>query len=179
MLLYEGGDGWRKMILTGHFNAAPDMILQDQRAHRRRQLFLGITAAHLIFDKILRLFQLADIVIIGAHPGQQGVSTDRLGSRLGEISDREGVVIGPGSLQRELAQQRMVEIRKFQQGHIGRKMKYPLEQQNQGIGDNRGDEAVDEAQSPVTQDFRKGLIVEQVVHGDREQVGHHHHRHTA
>ena len=68
-----------------------------------------------VFDEEVGPDRLADIVVIRADTGQQRVGADGFGGPLGHVADDQGVVIGAGRLQQELAQQRVRGPRDLEQ----------------------------------------------------------------
>ena len=59
--------------------------------------------AGLVLDVVLRLVDLSDVVVVGRHPREQGISADGLGRRLREAPDHEAVVVGARRLEHQLA----------------------------------------------------------------------------
>ena len=82
--------------------------------------------AALIFHEIERLGDLADIVVIGAHPGQERVGVDGTGRGLGHGADHHAVVIGARGLQNHLLQEGMIQVGQLQEVDVGGIAENPL-----------------------------------------------------
>ena len=90
------------------------------------ELVVGVDAA-LVLDEVVGLHQLSDIVVVGTDPQQQRVGADGVGAGLGEVADRQRVLVGPRRLQRQLFEERQVLIRQLEQPDIGRDPEHPFE----------------------------------------------------
>ena len=62
-----------------------------------------------------RVRELPDVVVVGGHAGDERIATDRLRGALGQVADHQRVVIGPGRLDQESAQERLRRVREFQE----------------------------------------------------------------
>lgn len=84
-----------QMVLRGEFRAFFDMRKQDEGAHGRSQLVVPVGAVELVFDVIVGIGQLADVVVQGRDLAQQAVRAHGLGSGLHHVGDDQRVVVGP------------------------------------------------------------------------------------
>ncbi len=108
-----------------------------KRAHRRREIVVRVALEVHVLGEVLRLHQFADIVEIGTDAAERGVRADRFRGRFREVRDHEAVVIGARRFDRHPAQQRMIEIRRFEPGDVGRDLK-EMFQNRKHAADDRG-----------------------------------------
>ena len=64
--------------------------------------------------------ELADVVIVAAHPREQPVRADDVAGGLAQVGHRQAVGPGARSLERQATQQRTAEIGELEQREIGR-----------------------------------------------------------
>ncbi len=115
MLGDEVDDRLRQAILLSQRDAVLDVADDDQRAEGRLEIVVAILAG-LVFDEVLRLEHLADVMEIAADADQKRVGADRLGRRLGERGDGDAVRVGSRRPLDELLQKRMRAVGQFQAG---------------------------------------------------------------
>jgi hypothetical protein len=72
-----------------------------------------------ILTEQTRCRQLSDVVVVAAHPRQQPVRADGVGSGLGQVRHHQAVGPGAGGLARQAGQQRMGGIGELQEGEVG------------------------------------------------------------
>ncbi len=74
-----------------------------------------LPAAGLVLDERAGVRQLADVVVVGGHAGQQRVGADRLRGPLGQVADHQRVVVGPRRLEEEPPQERLRRVGQLQE----------------------------------------------------------------
>ena len=104
-------------VFLGHFNAVLHVGNDNQRGEGRRNLIVGVDALILIFRKIGRSFQLADIVIIGSYPHQKGIGANGIGGGLGQVGYEDAMVVSPRGFGHEPFDQRVSRGGKLHQFH--------------------------------------------------------------
>jgi hypothetical protein len=82
MLLNDVADSFSQSAFTGHLHPILHMGDEDKARHRRSEMVMFILTPSYVFNEVKRLFQLSDVMIIGAHPCQKGI----------------GIVNGPGTI---------------------------------------------------------------------------------
>ena len=75
-------------MLPAEVNSVFHVPDDDERAHGRRQLGVPISWADLVFNEIMRLEHLADVVEISPDPHQKAVCADALGGRFRDRARR-------------------------------------------------------------------------------------------
>src|SRR5260370_2428726 len=90
------------------------MSNNDQRAHCRRQIIMGVFVPDNIFREVVWLYQLADIMKIGASAAHCSIGTDSVGRNLCEVSYHVAVMPGTGSLETKAQKNGVVTIGHFQ-----------------------------------------------------------------
>src|SRR5215831_16451812 len=83
----------------------------DERAHGWREIVVRIALKIHVLGVILRLYQLADVMEVGADSAKGRVCADGFGSGFGQIGDDEAMVIGARSFDCHSSKKRMVEVR--------------------------------------------------------------------
>ena len=114
-------------VLEREIDAFLDVRDDDERAHRRGEIVVRVALEVHVLGEILRLHQFPDIVEIGADAAERGVRADRFGGGFGEVGDDKAVMIGAGRFDRHPAQERVIQIRRFQPGNVGRDLEELLE----------------------------------------------------
>ena len=79
------------------------------------ELVVDVLAAGLVLDERERVRELADVVVVGRDAGHQRIGADRLGRALGEVADHQRVVVRPGRLDQQAAQQRLRRVGQLEQ----------------------------------------------------------------
>ena len=83
----------RQLRLVGDVDAVGDVGLEDLGRRLRVELVVDVVAAGLVLDERERVRELADVVVVGRHAGEQRVGADRLRRPLGEVADHQRVVV--------------------------------------------------------------------------------------
>ena len=143
-----------KSVFEREIDAFLDVRDDDERAHRRGEIVVRIALEVHVLGEIFRLHQFPDIVEIGADAAERGVRADRFGGGFGEVRDDEAVMIGAGRFDRHPAQERMIQIRRFQPGNIGRDLEELLEDRQDSAHDRRGHNAVADCERALDADHR-------------------------
>ncbi len=84
-------------------------------------------AAPLVFDVVLRMIDLPDVVVHRGNATEQGARADRSCAFLGQGPDDQRVVGLTRRFDGELLQQRIVDVGKLEQSNIGQYVKHPLQ----------------------------------------------------
>ena len=172
-LLVEEGDQARTVVLLddidnrsgqfalpGQLHTILHMGSDNQVAHGRGELIVPIQGLHLVLDEISRLFDLSNIVIVGADANQEGISAYGLRGRLRQGAQNNTVVIGTGSHQDELSQDRLMQIGKLQQLEIGGDIKKGFQGRKQAQNKDADQEAVNSPTNEVVGKIRSPLVEE-------------------
>ena len=115
-LMDDEGEG----VFAGQFDAVLDVADDDQQAHGGREFVVAVGAAgFLVFDEVLWFGELADVVVVSADAAEEAVGTDGGGGGFGHDADGEGVVEGAGGFLLKAAEERLVGVAEFEQGHGG------------------------------------------------------------
>ena len=110
----EGDERLGQASLIRDIDAVGDVGLEHLGRLFRGQLVVQVLAARLVLDETDRVRELADVVVIGRHAGQERVGTNGLCRALGQVSDHQRVVIGPGRLDEQATEQGLRWIGEFQ-----------------------------------------------------------------
>ena len=154
MLLDDVDDLLIEPVFEREVNAFLHVRDDDERAHRRREIVVRIALEVHVLGEIFRLHQFADIVEIGADAAERGVRADRFGGGFGEVRDDQTVMIGAGRFDRHPAQERMIQIGRFQPGNIGRDLEELFEDRQRAADDSGGHDAVADSERALDSDHR-------------------------
>ena len=80
---------------------------------------MPVDAVGLVFDEIQRFVNLADVVVISAYFGEQGIGADFGSGGFNHGADNYRVMIRPRSFDHQLAENGLIEVGKFKQFNIG------------------------------------------------------------
>ena len=86
------------------------MLGDDTGALSWLHAVVRVVAAKLVFDVKARLDDLAEVVVVAAHPHQQGIGAHQIGGPLRQVAHDDAVVKGAWCLVLEPAQQRCVQL---------------------------------------------------------------------
>ena len=123
-----------------------------------------------------RVRELADVVVVGRHAGQQRIGADRLRRPLGEVADHQRVVVRAGRLDEQPAQERLRRVRELEQLEDRQDPEQAAEDRERADRrdrrarrrrDRRADE-LEEAADVVEPEQRERRDDEHVRDGDRE-----------
>ena len=138
MLADDVGDLAVEFVFQRQIDALFHMGDDDERAHRRRQVVVGVVARMHVFREIFGLHEFADIVEVGADPAEGGVRPDGLRSRFRQVRHGEAVVVGAGGLHAQALEKRMVQVTHLQPGNIGGDFKQRLQHRQNPAHDDCG-----------------------------------------
>ena len=161
---------------VGDVDPVGDVLLEDLGRDLGVELVVDVLAAGLVLDERERVRQLADVVVVGRDAGQQRVGPDRLRRPLREVSDHQRVVVRPGRLDEQPAQQRLRrvgELEQLEHGHDPEQVAEDRERsdrRDRGSGRrcDRGADELEEAARVVEAEQRERRDDEDVRDGDRE-----------
>ena len=135
MLCNDVLDLHRQTVLLGQHKTIPGVGRNDGGGHIGIGVLMGVVP-DLILLEIQGPLQLADIVEIGAGPGQQLVGIHAFGSSLRQIGHDDAVVIGAGGLDQQPPQQRMIGVAQLHQLGGGGQIEQALHQRVEGHAEN-------------------------------------------
>ena len=115
----------RNALVLRHLRAVARVGGQYGRAHARVGAVVRIVA-HLVFLEVAGALQLAHVVVIRAHAGEQRVRAHLVRGGLGQIGHDDGMVIRARRFQQKPSQKRLVGVGKLNQ--LGRRdhVEHPL-----------------------------------------------------
>ena len=114
MLADHVDDRLGQAVLARQLHAVAGVLRQNRGRNARVGLVVRVFA-HLVFLKIHRANQLADVVIICADAGKQRVRADRLRRGLRQVRDHHRVVIGARRFDHQPPQERLIRVGKLDQ----------------------------------------------------------------
>ena len=165
-----------RLVLQREIDAFLHVRNDDQRAHGRREIVVRIALEVHVLGEVFRLHQFADVVEIGANAAKRRVGADRFRGGFREVRDDQTVMIGARRLDRHAAQQRMIEIGRFQPGDIGRDLKEMFEDRQDAAHDRGRDDAVADGERalnadhlPVVRARRKEIDRPDEAEGERQE----------
>ena len=91
------------------------VLLEHLGRHLGIELVVDVLAAGLVLDERERVRELADVVVVGRHAGQQRIGSDRLGRALRQIADHQRVVVRARRLDEQPPEQRLGRVRQLEQ----------------------------------------------------------------
>ena len=106
----EIDDALRQAILTRQVNPIFHMGNDDLRAGNGIQPSVGVHTFGAVFDKEIGPDRFADIMIIGTHTSEQGISADGSRGTFAHVAYNQCVMVRAGRLQQKLAQQWMRRV---------------------------------------------------------------------
>ena len=142
MLRDEGGDRIGKRRLTGQRDPVGHVRPDDLRRLVRLQPVVRVVAARLVLHEVLRVSDLADVVVIAAHAPEQSVGTDAVAGRLDKVRHRDAVGIRPRRLEGEASQQWSARVRQLEQRDVRGDVCQGLGSREQHVREARGDEGL-------------------------------------
>src|SRR5665213_4111931 len=104
-------DRARHSVFLGEINTVADVGTNYRCTCSRLQFVVRVSTTRLILHEVLRLAELANVVVIRPNPPEQSVGTDCVTRGLSKVRHRNRVRIGTRRLQTEPPQERLVEIR--------------------------------------------------------------------
>ena len=115
---------------------------------------MAVAPARLVFNKIIRFVDFADIVVVAANFSQKGVGADFRCRGFDQAAHNDRMVVGSRRFDHELAHQRLIEIGQFQQFDIGGVTENDFRQRNQAGSHNAGADAAEKTEGPLPQEGR-------------------------
>ncbi len=94
----------RQAVAPPQLDAVLDVGGDNQGAQIGRNLLVRVGPRQLVLGKKVRPLQLADIVIVRPHPGNQRVRPHRLRGRFRQIAHQNAVMVRPRRFHQQLAQ---------------------------------------------------------------------------
>src|SRR6266536_3604497 len=88
-----------KLVLGGELEPFANVVADDLRACPRTKDVVRVVSPRLILDEVLWSRDLADVVVVRADAGKQGIGADGAACGFGEIGDRDRVGVGPRCLE--------------------------------------------------------------------------------
>jgi hypothetical protein len=75
---HDGGQA----VFAGDVDPVRDVVPDDCGARLGARLSCGLVAVEHVLDVVMRLGELADVVVVGAHAGDEGIGADAPGAPL-------------------------------------------------------------------------------------------------
>ena len=144
----------------GQGDAVLHMADDDQGAQGRFELVVTIVAG-LVFDEVVRLEHLADVVKVAADADQQMIGPDGLRGRLGQRRHRDAVRVGSRRPPYQFLQQRMRAVGQFQQADVGDDAEAAFDQRQQARQQKPGQGPAQEVADAVGENQPPGLVGQQ------------------
>ena len=154
MFLNDIDDALVEFVFEREIDPFLHMRDNDQRAHRRGQILVRVALEVHVFGEIIGLHQFPDIVEIRADAAESGVRADRFRGGFGQVRDHQAVMIGARRFDGHAAQERMVQIRRFQPRNVGRDLEQRFEHRNHAADDHGGDNPVADGKGALQSDHR-------------------------
>ena len=104
---------------------------------------MPVPASLLVFHEVRGLHHLPDVMEVRTDAAEDLVGAHRGGGGLRQARERHAVVVGAGSLLRELAQERMVEMDELHQRQVRRDAERFLKENKEAVREYGGDDGVD------------------------------------
>src|SRR3990172_6963974 len=130
-------DGLGQFVLFRELGPFLDVVCYDHGAHMRRQLVVFARRPALVLYKIFRHFYLSYIVVIGAHPREQGIDAYRLRGRFHKIADDDAVVIGARRCYHQHFHEGLVQVKEFEKAYVRGDLEGVLQKRQQHRDDGR------------------------------------------
>ncbi len=141
VLLDDIDDALVELVFERQVHAFLHVGDDDERAHRRRQLVVRIAARAHIFGEILRFHKFTNVVKIRANPAYRGICADDLRCGLREVCHHQRVMVSARRLDGQAPEQRVIEVRRFEPGDIGRQAGHGLHDRQRAAYDHRRQDA--------------------------------------
>jgi len=120
VLLDNIDDLLSQMVLLGQGDPVLDVGDQNQAAHARREFVVRVLSTLLIFNEIHGFLDLADVVIVCGHLGENRIGIDRLCGGFHKISQNDTVRVSFRGLDNQVLKNRLLRIRQFQEFDVRR-----------------------------------------------------------
>ena len=114
---------------------------------------MSIFAFGLVFDKVQRLSDFADVVIISADLRQHRVGTDFCCGGFHQRTDNDRVMIGAGCFNHQTTHDRSIQMRQFKQCNVGGKSKGNFNQRYNSGRYDTGADAPQKGKGPIPYQF--------------------------
>ena len=108
MLLNDVDDLTVEPMFDRQVHAFLHVCHDDQSAHRRSEISMCVSSMPHIFDEVLRLHQLPNVVKIRTNSGHRSVGPDGFGRSLSQLRDHQAVVVSAWSVQGHALEQGMI-----------------------------------------------------------------------
>ena len=158
MLTYGVDDDLTQFMFFSDFNAIFDMRDEDQAGHGWRKLVVFILSDGLIFDKIERLSDLSDVMVVAANFCQQRIGSYFRCCRFNHRSDDDRVMIRARSLNHESSENGSIQVGQLQKGNIGGITESDFHKRRDARGEDTGNNTPDEGKSPIPEQFKSHKI---------------------
>ena len=135
--------------LAPELDAVLDVALDDASREGGSEGSMWVHARDLVLDKVRRVLHLADVVVVGPYPGEQGVGPYPLCGVLREVADLHRVGEGARRLSQELLQQLATGVRELEELHGGEDVKGVLEQRQEDHREHQREHPVPQPQQSL------------------------------
>ena len=130
-------------VALAELDALLHVIHDDERAHGGRELVVLVGAAELVLNVVLRVGQLARIVIEGSHFAEKRVGAYGPGSGLDHVGHHDGVMIGARNGDHDLLHEGLLEADELHEPEARGVAEHGLEHGTQGEEENERQKRVD------------------------------------
>ena len=131
--------------------------------------------AALVLNEVFGLRELADVVVVAAHAGEQRVGTDRLGGSLRQVGHRQRVLERPRRLDRQPLEQGQIGVGELEQSDVGDRPGHRLQSRHQEARQHGREHAAGRRRRDLRGDHRAvgepALPQHQTEHRERIDAG--------
>src|SRR5215210_3404571 len=128
--------------LAPELDAVLHVALDDAGGEGGGEGRVRVHARDLVLDKVVGVFEFADVVVVSAYAGEQRVGPDALGGVRGEAADLHGVGKGPWRPAEELLQEGIAGVGEFEELHGREDVEDVLEKREEDHREHQGEKAV-------------------------------------
>ncbi len=158
MLRDEGLHDRRHLVVVRQRQAVTHVVSDDGGRRLGLEFVVRIGPPGLVLHEVLRLLQLANIVVVAAHARQQAVGPDRVAGRLAEVCHGHRMGIRPRRLGSELPKQGPTGVGELEQREFGRVLCQGFEHRQQRGHQRRGSQSVEAAERASEPDVGPGPV---------------------
>jgi len=129
-----------------------------------------VIRVRLVFNEILRFFQLADIMVVRADLGKQSIGADCFSRRFRERRNDNAVMICARRFNNHLLKKRLVEIGQLQQFDIRNKTEQAFKQRRDPRHKNAGHDTADESHDQSDRQIIEKISRDEIKADNRRHI---------